>query len=84
MALGAGSDWSAGHQLWAQSIPSVFTWSFPRSKFDFGVMWKSHLGLRNAKHLRSLVTAPDGTIYLSGFVNGKSKIYAIRGDEPKR
>lgn len=72
-----------GLQKWSQSIPSAFTWSFPLNKVALEVMWKSRLGLRNTKHLRSLVTAPDGTIYLSGFVNGKTKIYAIRGDEPK-
>jgi hypothetical protein len=69
-----------GVMKWKQTFPSAFSWYLPQSRWELEVLWKSRMGLRTAKHLTRLTTTPDGTLYLSGQVNGKTRIWAIRGD----
>jgi outer membrane protein assembly factor BamB len=66
---------------WEQVIPASIEWNLPRSKWDWEVMWKSRMGLHYAKHLSSPMTSRGDTIYLSGVVKNKLKIWVIRGDD---
>lgn len=69
-----------GSIRWEQPIPKSISWRIPHSLWDWKVLWRSHMGLDSSANLRALMTAADGTIYVSGTINGKTKIWAIRSD----
>lgn len=69
-----------GELKWTQSFPSSVKWSIPRSKWDIEVMWKSRMGRRFPKFVRIGAVASDGTVYVTGYEKGKTKIWAVKGD----
>lgn len=70
-----------GEAKWEQSFPSSFAWWVPRNRLDLKMWWKSRMGLRASKHLNRPTITPNGTIYVSGWANGKSRIWAIQDDD---
>jgi hypothetical protein len=69
-----------GSVKWEQSLPSSVAWTWPRSTWDLQVMWSSRMGLRRSKLPGDLITGPNGTIHLTGRVNGRRKLWTIRTD----
>jgi outer membrane protein assembly factor BamB len=91
-AIGFGPNWSAvrnervvclglgGDLKWKQTIPLSMTWSIPKTISDLEVAWKTRMGQRTTKYPRFITIDPDGTIYVSGHVDHKTKIWAIDGN----
>ncbi|GEM_PF-2389124 len=69
-----------GGLKWEQYLPTSTSWSVPRSRLDFEALWKSRMGQRYSKHLQLISIDTDGTIFVSGFADHKTKIWAIDGN----
>ena len=70
-----------GEVKWEQSFPSSIYWSVPRNRVDLTMWWNSRMGLRVSKHLNRPTLTPEGIVYVSGWANRRSKIWAIRSDD---